>query len=108
MDLSVFATPIAILAVFYFLIIRPQQKRTREQSDLISSLAPGDRVLTYSGIYATVVEAGDPLVVRIADGVDVRIAPGAVSKKTPWLDDEDAASEEPVVEPVAETDERDA
>lgn len=44
----------AIFAIFYFLVIRPQQKKTKELEKLISELAKGDQVVTSSGIYGTI------------------------------------------------------
>ena len=61
-------------AVFYFLLIRPQQKRAKEHTDLISSLEAGDDVLTTAGIYGTIVSIdGQIAELEIADGVIVRI-----------------------------------
>ena len=59
-----------IFAVFYFLLIRPQQKKQREHRDLLQKLKRGDRVLTAGGIIGQVT--------RVKDGVDeieVEIAP---------------------------------
>lgn len=72
----------AVLAVaFYLLIIRPQQQRQRQQRELMASLKPGDRVLTMSGFFGTVVSIdGDKVTVRIAQGVDVDVVAQAISQ----------------------------
>ncbi|HET9542832.1 MAG TPA: preprotein translocase subunit YajC [Acidimicrobiales bacterium] len=81
-------------AVFYFLLIRPQQKRAKEHTDLISSLEAGDDVLTTGGIYGTIVSIdGQIAELEIADGVIVRIQRSAVAELIEW-DTGDASSDE--------------
>lgn len=72
----------ALLAVaFYFLIIRPQQQRQRQQRELMSALKVGDRVVTVAGIYGTVTSMdADNVMLRVAEGVDVEFARGAISQ----------------------------
>jgi preprotein translocase subunit YajC len=65
---------VVIFVVFYFLLIRPQQKRQKEHKDLISKLAIGDEVVTAGGVLGKVTELGDSFVhVEIADGVKVKV-----------------------------------
>jgi preprotein translocase subunit YajC len=81
-------------AVFYFLLIRPQQKRAKEHTDLISSLEAGDDVLTTGGIYGTIVSIdGQIAELEIADGIVVRIQRSAVAELIEW-DTGDASSDE--------------
>ncbi len=61
---------ILIFVVFYFLLIRPQQKRQKEHREMLGKLKRGDRVLTAGGIIATVTRVKDG-----ADEVEVEIAP---------------------------------
>jgi len=65
----------AVLAVaFYLLIIRPQQQRQRQQRELLAAIKPGDRILSASGLFGTVVSIGeDKAIVRLAEGVDVEM-----------------------------------
>jgi len=72
----------AVLAVaFYFLIIRPQQQRQKQQRALLSALKVGDRVVTVSGIFGTIVSIdADAVMIKIADGVEIEMAKGAVSQ----------------------------
>jgi preprotein translocase subunit YajC len=72
--LSVFIPLILMFAVFYFLLIRPQQKKTRRHQDMLKSLKVGDRVVTSGGLYGTIVQGGDHTVkLEIADKVRVEI-----------------------------------
>jgi preprotein translocase subunit YajC len=65
--------------IFYFLILRPQQRRQKETQKMISTLKRGDRVLTSGGIYATVWDVKDDLlVVKLTEEVKVEVAKSAV------------------------------
>ena len=78
--LSTFLPMIAIFAIFYFLLIRPQQKRIKQHEAMVSAVKKGDTVVTGGGIYAKVVDASDPidLMVEIADGVQVKVNRGTI------------------------------
>jgi preprotein translocase subunit YajC len=67
---------ILIFAVFYFLLIRPQQKRQRVHRESIGAIVRGDKVLTGGGIFGSVVKVVDDseVLVEIADGVRVRVS----------------------------------
>ena len=54
-----FAPMILLVVVFYFILIRPQQKRAKQQAQLISALKSGDRVVTSSGIVGVVITVKD-------------------------------------------------
>jgi len=70
---------LAIPLVFYFLLIRPQSKRRKEQLQMQSSLKPGVRVMTTSGMFATVTAVDDDgVVLEIAPGVEARFVKQAV------------------------------
>jgi preprotein translocase subunit YajC len=65
---------VIIFVVFYFLLIRPQQKRQKEHKDLISKLVTGDEVVTAGGVLGKVTEVGESFVhVEIADGVKIKV-----------------------------------
>jgi len=71
---------ILIFVIFYFLLIRPQQKRQKEHQKMLESLRKGDRVVTSGGIYGTVVGVKENVVVlKIAENVKVEFAKSAVS-----------------------------
>lgn len=71
-----FVPLIAIVAIFYFLLIRPQQKRQKEHQAKISSARRGDQVMTGGGIFGKVTKVMDDgkLQVEIAEGVRIRVA----------------------------------
>jgi len=63
-----FAPMILLVIVFYFILIRPQQKRAKQQAQLISALKSGDKIVTASGIIGTVITVKDKTVsLRSAD-----------------------------------------
>ena len=65
---------VIIFVVFYFLLIRPQQKRQKEHKDLIGKLVTGDEVVTAGGVLGKVTDVGESFVlVEIADGVQVKV-----------------------------------
>lgn len=70
-----------IFLIFYFLLIRPQQKRMKEHQAVLGALKKGDEVVTGGGVVGkiTAVDAtGDTLTVEIAKGVEVRVLKGSV------------------------------
>jgi preprotein translocase subunit YajC len=77
-----FAPLVLIFIVFYFLLIRPQQKKAKEHRALLSNLRRGDRVVTGGGIIGTVtrvVDKDDEISVEIADGVRVKVLRSTVT-----------------------------
>ncbi len=65
---------IVILVLFWFMLIRPQMKRAKEQKKMIDALQKGDEVVTSSGILGRITKVGDQYVsVEIADGVVVQV-----------------------------------
>lgn len=81
---GVFVLPLVLLAVMYFIMIRPQMKRQKEHRAMLDKLAPGDEVITSGGIAGVVREIGDSFIsVEIADNVRVRVQKGAVGNVLP-------------------------
>src|SRR4030095_12968429 len=71
---------VLIIAVFYFLILRPQQKRQKEREKLLTGVQKGDKVVTAAGIHGTVEGIEDNIVlVKIADNVKVKMDKSAIS-----------------------------
>ena len=71
---------ILIFAIFYFLLIRPQQKRAKDHRALLSSLKVGDQVLTSGGIYGRVTGLRDDVVtLEISDKVRVKVSRGHIA-----------------------------
>ncbi|MEM9385896.1 MAG: preprotein translocase subunit YajC [Pseudomonadota bacterium] len=84
---SVFGTllfPILLIVIFYFLIIRPQQKRAKEHRDMVESVAVGAEVVTSGGVLGKVTKVGDQFfTVEVADGVAIRVQKHAVGAVMP-------------------------
>ncbi len=80
-DLMALAPLVLIFVVFYFLLIRPQQKKMKQHRDMLSAVRRGDRVVV-GGIIGSVakVVSDTELSVEIADGVRVRVVRGAVTE----------------------------
>jgi preprotein translocase subunit YajC len=72
---------VCIGVIFYFLIIRPQSKRQKELTNLISSLKTGDKVVTTGGIHGIIanVREGNVLSLKIADNVKIDIDKSAIA-----------------------------
>ena len=75
------ALPLVFLfVIFYFLLIRPQQKKQKEQSDMLAKLDKNDEVVTAGGVHATVISVGDKTVIlRIADNVKIEIDKASIA-----------------------------
>ena len=76
--------PLALMfVVFYFLLIRPQQKKQRELKEMLNSLKTGDQIVTSGGLYGTIIGFGEDgrVKVKIAENVKVDIARSAISSK---------------------------
>ena len=75
---------IPLFAAFYFLLIRPQNKRAKEQREMVAKLSIGDEIATTGGILGKIVEVGDQfLTVEIAAGVNVKLQRFQVSLMLP-------------------------
>lgn len=69
----------AMFAVFYFLLIRPQQKKQRAHQEMLKNLRKGDRVITNGGMYGVVVKVTDKdVILEVADKVNLRFTLGAI------------------------------
>ncbi len=79
---------VVMVGLLYMVMIRPQQRRARQQKQLQSEVGVGDEVVTIGGIYGEVTEVDDEtVVVEIADGVEVRFIRNAIARKL-LFDDE--------------------
>jgi len=69
----------AVIAIFYFMMIRPQQKRAKEHQKLLSAIKRGDNVVTSSGIHGVVLDVDDTTVtVTIASSTNVKFDKSSV------------------------------
>lgn len=70
---------VLLIAIFYFMMIRPQQKKQKEIKKFREGLAKGDNVITAGGIYGKIKEISDTyIILSIADGVTIKIDKGSV------------------------------
>lgn len=74
---------ILMFAIFYFLLIRPQQKKAKQHKQLLSTLKKGDRVVSTGGLHGVITGISDDLVtVEIAPKVRVKISRGSIAGST--------------------------
>ncbi|MEQ8505975.1 MAG: preprotein translocase subunit YajC [Rhodospirillales bacterium] len=90
--IEAFLPLILIFVIFYFLLIRPQQKKMKEHKGMLEAVRRGDKVVTGGGIIGTVtkVNEGDEVVVEIAEGIKVKVRKSTLasveSKSEPQAD----------------------
>jgi preprotein translocase subunit YajC len=79
--------------IFYFLMIRPQQKQRREQHAMIDSLRRGDKVVTLGGLHGRIEGLKDKVVVlKVAENVKIEIEKASVARVVSRRDDEETSS----------------
>ena len=86
MDASLLIIYFAIfIGLIWLVAIRPQSRRRKELESILSALAPGDEIVTVSGIYGTVteVEDGETVLLEIAEDTDIRIAKASIARVVP-------------------------
>lgn len=72
---------IALFAIMYFLVLRPQQRRVKEHRNMVSNVRRGDMVVTAGGIVGKVTKADEvEVTVEIADGVKIRVIKSTLSE----------------------------
>ena len=75
---------IGMVVLFYFILIRPQQKRAKEHKKMVSEISKGDEVITNGGVLGKVTQVGEQyLSLEIADNVEVKIQIHAVGTVLP-------------------------
>ena len=75
---------VAFIALMYFMMIRPQQKRQKEHTALVSALSVGDEILTSGGILGIVTGISDHYaIVKIADNTEIKIQKSSVASVVP-------------------------
>lgn len=80
--LASFLPLIVLVGVFWFLIMRPQQRRMRDHRQLTSNLNQGDRIVAAGGIVGTVRRVDDDTIsLQVADNVVIKVDKGSVSKR---------------------------
>jgi preprotein translocase subunit YajC len=80
-DLVALAPILLLVVAFYFLLIRPQKMRQKQQAAMVSALGPGAQIMTTAGMIGTIaVVAEDEISLEISPGVFVRMVPAAVAR----------------------------
>ena len=75
---------VAFVAIFYFMLIRPQQKKAKEHQAMLGKIASGDEIVTTGGILGKVVEVGDSFItLEVADGVRLKVQKFQVASLMP-------------------------
>jgi preprotein translocase subunit YajC len=70
----------AVFAIFYFILIRPQQKRAKQHKTFLENLKKGDKIITSGGLYGTITGISDDSVtIEIAEKVRVKVDKGTVA-----------------------------
>ena len=73
---------IFMFAIFYFLLIRPQQKKAKEHKSLLECLKKGDSVVTAGGVHGKIIAVDDSVItLEIATGVNIKINKGYIASK---------------------------
>ena len=82
--LSALLLPVLLLVVFYFLLIRPQNKRAKDQRDMLSKIAAGDEITPTGGILGKIVEVGEQFItLEIAPNVQIKLQKVQVAQVLP-------------------------
>jgi preprotein translocase subunit YajC len=75
---------VVFVGIFYFLLIRPQQKKAKDHQNMVAKLSTGDEVVTSGGILGRIVEVSDAFVtLEVADSVRLKIQKGQVTSLMP-------------------------
>jgi preprotein translocase subunit YajC len=83
-DFTAILPLIIMFGIFYFLLIRPQQKKAKEHKNLVAALKKGDEVITNGGLLAKVTDVGENfLTCQIAENVEIKVQSHAVSTVLP-------------------------
>ncbi|MEE9521556.1 MAG: preprotein translocase subunit YajC [candidate division NC10 bacterium] len=81
-----FLIPLALMfAIFYFILIRPQQKKQRDHQSMLKALKTGDQIVTAGGIYGTIVDIDEHKVkIKIADNVKIELTRPSIQSRLGW------------------------
>jgi preprotein translocase subunit YajC len=86
--LASFLPLVILFAIFYFLIIRPQQKQQKKHKEMVDSLEKGDKVVTNGGLIAEVVKTEEDFIkIKLSENVIVKLERSYVAKKIEFGDD---------------------
>ncbi|SEM68589.1 preprotein translocase subunit YajC [Paenibacillus sp. OV219] len=90
---------VLMFAVFYFLLIRPQQRKSKHRNSMLSSLKKGDKIVTIGGMHGTILEiSDDKVVLRVNDSTKITFDRSAINNVTSTSAATSAVQAAPVVE----------
>lgn len=76
--------PVALIAIFYFLLIRPQQKRNKDHKKMVAAATKGDEIVTNGGLLGKITEVGDHFVtLEIGNNMSVQLMKSSISTVMP-------------------------
>ncbi|MEH6503756.1 MAG: preprotein translocase subunit YajC [Cycloclasticus sp.] len=76
--------PVALIAIFYFLLIRPQQKRNKDHKKLIAAAAKGDEIVTSGGVLGKITEVGDHFItLEIGNNMSIQVSKSSIASVMP-------------------------
>ena len=86
---------LAMVAVFYAILIVPQQRKMKKKQEMLASIEPGEEIMTSSGIYGSVVEIDGAVVfIDIGEGIELKMARDAIETVIRPEDETDDPAEE--------------
>ena len=95
---------VAIIAIFYFLIIRPQSKKQKETQKMLSALKKGDKIVTVGGIYGTIQNVREhTVIVKVDDNTRLEFSRSAVSSIISPGKEKESKGEDKEIEDSSET-----
>jgi len=79
-----FLFPVALLVLFYFMLVRPQSKRAKEHREMQAAIAKGDEVVTDGGLMGKIIDLGEHAVlIQFADNLEVKVRRESISSVLP-------------------------
>ncbi len=76
---------VLMFAIFYFILIRPQQKKQREHREMLKALKTGDQIVTIGGIYGTILAIDETKVkLKIAENVKIDVTRSSIASRLGW------------------------
>lgn len=89
MDPTTIFMLIALVAIMYFMLIRPAQKKAKEQQELVTTLQPGTRIMTTAGVFGTIRHLGDvQAIIEISPGIEMTVTKQAILRAVREEEDE--------------------
>lgn len=83
---------VLIFGIFYFMLIRPMQKKQKQHANYLKELKKGDKVITNGGLYGSILSVeDDTLILKLAENVRVRLSRSAVAGPQPGEGRDDVA-----------------